>query len=106
MEMVAIWSKEIPVRAFLADFYSALAFVLTVVPLHQVRITGCDGTKARQFTGPLRALKRTGEHLHETQALQSRSQTSRVSFSLVRERNVGSAGVLAGDAPGRFSVPG
>ena len=97
-------AKEIPVRAFLTDFFSALAFVLTVVPLHQVRIDGRDGAKAGQLTGPLRAPERIGEHLHEARTLWSRSQTSRVSFSLIREWNVGSAGVLAGDAPSRFSV--
>jgi hypothetical protein len=33
-----------------------------------------------------------------------RSQASRVSFFLIRERNLDSPGVLAGDVPSRFSV--
>jgi hypothetical protein len=70
----------------------------------QIRIDSWNSAKARKLIGPLRALERTGEHLHEAQTLLSHSQTSRVLFSLIRERNLGSPGVLAGDAPSRFFV--
>ena len=92
--------------AHLADFRSALAFVLAIIPLYQVRIDFSERAESRQLTGSLGALERTGEHLHKDQALQSGPQTSRVLFPAFRERNVSSAGVLSRDAPGRFSVPG
>src|ERR1700750_120346 len=61
-------TEQMPVRAFLANFLGTLAFVLAVVPFHEVAVDLGHSPEAGQFARASRTLQRTGEHLSERNA--------------------------------------
>ena len=102
-----IWTavaEEVPVRSRLANVRGALSFVVAVVPLHQVRFEFNCLTQAGQLTRSPRALSGAGQHAGERNLPQTPAKFLRRIFSARGQRNVGAAGVLAGERPFGFTV--
>src|SRR5215472_3568201 len=98
-EWLPAWLLHLNVRA-------AETFVLAVVPLDQVGIDLRFCPEAGQFTRPPRTLKRAGQHAGEFQPCQPFAETEGVAFAALRQREVGTTGMLTGHGPGCLTVPG
>src|SRR5579871_608017 len=103
----AAWTaiaKEKPVRPLLANVVGAPALVVAVVPLDEIVVELSSGAEAGQLARSLGALQWTGQHPSEARALETFAQAARVVFAVRCQRNVGCAGVLAGQGPFRLAM--
>src|SRR5208282_2480355 len=98
-------TEELPVRALGMDLSRAAALILAVIPFDQVGIDLSRVAKARQLTGPHRALQGAGEDLGKSQSAQPLTEGAGIAFAAFGQGKVGPAGVLPGEAPGGFAVP-
>src|SRR5271166_1888199 len=73
-------AEQLPVGMIGVDFGRAQSLILTVVPLHQVRIGFGHPSKSGQLAGSGGAPKRAGKHLGKGQALQTLSKALRVAL--------------------------
>src|SRR6267143_673002 len=99
-------AEQLPVRAFRTDLDRTATLVLAVVPLDEVVIDFSRRSKAGQFTCPTRALQWTGKHPRKRQFTQPLTKSSGIALATLGQRQIGDACVLAGQTPGRFTVPG
>src|SRR5258708_31117587 len=99
-------AKELPVGPLLLNLLGGLAFIVAVVPFHEIRLACRDRPEPRQFAGAPGALERTGVNLGEGQTLQPLPQPPRVVLAALRQRQIRQPGMLSRQTPGRFAVPG
>jgi len=97
-------SKDIPVWPCLSNVYWALSLVVAVVPLREVRFDFRNLTQPGQLTRSPCTLQRAGEHAAELHSVEPFCQPAGVLFALLGKRDVGSAGMLAGERPSGFAV--
>ncbi len=93
-----------PVRLLGMDLVCGEPLIAPVVPLLQVGVEHRPLRQSRQGTGLAGALQRAAEHQGEGSPHQGRLQLARLGFPARGERQVGAAGVLAREAPGRLAV--
>src|SRR6266550_7584972 len=84
----------------------AQAFVVAVIPFHQVGIDGDAVAESCELTRAAGALERTGEDGGEGERLEANSEATCILFAPGREREIGPAGVLAREGPVGFAVAG
>jgi hypothetical protein len=98
-------AKQLPIRGLRVDFGSPKALVFAIVPFNEVRIFFGDTAKAGQFGCVSSALQWTREYFRKREACQTFSQLTGFRFSLVGQRQISQAGMLATAAPGSFAMP-
>ena len=98
-------AKQIPSRPFLQNLRGPPPFILSVIPLHKVRIHLRPARKSRQFAGPPRPLQRTRQHRRDLQFSQPRAQHFRIPFPVRRQRQIRPPGMLPAQAPCRLPMP-
>src|SRR5262249_44133707 len=99
-------AEKLPVGPGLADIGRLLAFIVSVIPLDEIRIHLSLRAKAGQLASSPGGLQRTGQHLGKSQPLEPPAEAAGVAFAAFGERNVGQTGVLARNGPFRFAVAG
>jgi hypothetical protein len=87
------------------DLCRSAALILAVVPFDQVGVDFGHGAKAGQFAGPNRALQRAGKDLDKGQSPQPLTESAGVALAAFGQRQIGAAGVLAGETPGSLAMP-
>ncbi len=92
-------APEQPVGPVLVDLLRRDALVLAVVPLHEVGL-GLGGVESRERGGLGGAAERAGQDERERALGEPRAQRAGGVAPVVGEREVGAAGVPAGDGPG------
>src|ERR1700730_5407973 len=99
-------AEQKPIRTFPQDLDSPAAFILAIVPLDQLRIGFGLLAETCQLARPDGALQRAGEDLGKAQPAQPRPERPGIGFATFGQRQIGSAGMLARQAPGGLAVPG
>src|SRR5215467_3475246 len=99
-------AEEVPVRALGVDVLARAPFVAPVVPLEQICIDLGQIAEAGPLAGVGRALKRAGEDPGELASLEATAQRVGLALACLGQGQVGQARVLAGQSPGRLTVPG
>src|SRR6266851_1892937 len=99
-------AEQLPVRALREDLGGAAAFILAIVPLRQIRIEFGYGSEPRKLASLDRALQGAGEDLGKGQPAQPLPEGPGVVFSALGQGQIGSAGMLARQAPRGLAVPG
>ena len=89
-------TEDIPVRSTLANVRRAPSFVITIVPLGEVRLDFRILTQSNQSTSPLCPTTRAAKHMGESSATQSLSKLSRFVFAMFSQGNVCATGMLVG----------
>ena len=97
-------APHIPARSLLVNVHGAPAFVIAVVPFHQIRLTVPLGPKSRQFTRLSRPQQWAGQDSRELHRPQARRQCARLVFPVRRQCDVGESGMLARDRPSGLPV--
>ena len=92
-------APDVPARDGLADLLGGEPLVLAVLALAQVVVGLGAVAVAGQLGGSARALQRRGEHERELAAGQPLGDRARLRLALLREREVGVAGVAHRAAP-------
>src|SRR5471030_393618 len=93
-----------PVGIFSADIVRRTAFIDTVVPFAQARLFLCLSTKTCLGAGIASATHRAAQHKVEGLRRKHRPQPTRLFAPVVGQRNVSTAGVLAGKTPFGFTM--
>src|SRR5215813_3298774 len=99
-------AEEVPVRALGVDVLARAPFVAPVVPLEEIRVDLGQIAEAGSLAGVGRALERAGEDPSEVASLETTAQRVGLALARLGQRQIGQARVLAGQGPGRFTVPG
>jgi len=74
-------AKQVPIRSLRMNLRCSQAFVIAVVPFHQIRIDLGYGSKARQFTSSNSAQPRTRKYLSEIESIQPFPETQGIAFA-------------------------
>ena len=98
--------KDVPRGVLAVDLVGAEAFVGAVVPFDQVGVELRGACEAGELAGSAGALQGAGEDGGEGEGLETRPQPAGVALAARGEGEVGAAGVLPGERPGGFAVPG
>src|SRR5215467_3079624 len=98
-------AEEVPVRALGVDVLAGAALVAPVVPLEQIRVDLGQIAEAGPLAGVGRALKRAGEDPGELASLETTAQRVGLALTCLGQGQIGQARVLAGQGPGRLTVP-
>ncbi len=77
-------AEQVPVRSLRADFCTTAAFIFAIVPLDEVSVDLGHGAKPRQFASLARALQWTGEHLCESQPLETFTESPSGALAMFR----------------------
>ncbi len=96
--------KHVPIRAPLENVGRKLAFVIAVVPLGQVGIDLRRAPQTGKFAGTPRALARAGQDVGKSNVANPLAEFARLGLAVLVQRNVGTAGMLAGKRPRGFAV--
>ena len=99
-------TKEEPARTLGQDIGGAAALILPVIPFGQVGIGFGQTAEPGQLGCPSRALRRAGERFGEPRCAQPLPEGARLLLAPLGQRQIGAAGMLAGEAPSGFAVPG
>src|SRR5262249_29709332 len=99
-------AEQLPVGVLLADVGGTPPFILAVVPFDQFRIDHRRRAEAGQLAGPPGALPGAGEDAGGGQPRQPFAEPDGVALAAPGQRDVGQAGVLAGEGPRGLAVPG
>src|SRR5262249_6283581 len=99
-------AEEVPIRALGVDVLARAALVAPVVPLEQIRVDLGQIAEAGPLAGVGRALERAGEDPGELASLEATAQRIGRARAGLGQGQIGQAGVLAGQGPGRPTVPG
>ena len=96
--------EDVPARALRMNFIGATAFVVAVIPLGEIGVyVGARGQPA-QFAGLPGAVSRTSEDVVEGQVADAFVEFARFVFAFDGQRQIGAAGVVAGERPGGFAM--
>src|SRR5215470_5018403 len=99
-------AEEIPVRALGVDVLARAALVAPVVPLEQIRVDLRQIAEAGPLAGVGGALERAGEDPSEVASLETTAQRVGLALACLGQGQIGQARMLAGEGPGRLTVPG
>src|SRR5215475_5236603 len=64
-------AKQLPTRTLLLDLLGTTPLVLAIIPFYEIVVGLCFTAEPGQFASSDRALQWTGEHLYESESLQS-----------------------------------
>ena len=76
-----------------------------IIPFGEIGIDLGGIAEAGELGGPPRALRRAGQYLNEVRSAQPLAEGAGLPFAVFGQRQVGAAGMLAGEGPGGFAVP-
>jgi len=96
--------EERPAGVVALNVGSAAAFVVAIVPFQKIGFDLSVTAESGEFASAAGALEGAGEDEFEIVAGESGAESGGFAFAFGRERQVGAAGVCAGEGPGGFAM--
>ena len=87
------------------DLFRRQSFVLAVAPFDEIGIHDRVRRQSCELAGAAGALERTGQHERESFARKHRREQAGDAFSVICERQIGRARMLAAQAPHSLAMP-
>src|SRR4051812_19796798 len=98
-------AEQVPVGTITVNIVGFYPLVLAVIPFDRIRHDLGLVAEPSQLAGAASALQRAGENLDEAEPFETAGQLAGVALAMRGQRNVGYAGMLAGQAPLGLAVP-